>query len=120
MNNISVSQAPQPDLNGYDEWNYLITAGDGKRYIFKIATDEQGAELLNAQVRITEHLAATPVGWGLQQHIPTPDQQHLVPVVIEGKRYYLRLLNFLEGEFWVSQQTKTCKNYIQISAVFSV
>lgn len=103
-------------LNGYDEWNYLITAGDGKRYVFKIATDEQGAELLNAQVRITEHLTATPVGWGIQQHIPSADQQRLVPVVFEGKRYYLRLLNFLEGEFWVNNKIRPEQLYADLGS----
>jgi 4-aminobutyrate aminotransferase-like enzyme/Ser/Thr protein kinase RdoA (MazF antagonist) len=102
------------DLNGYDEWNYLIEAGDGRRYVFKVATDEQGAALLHAQVRITEHLATTPMGWGLQQHLPSLDQQKLVPVIIEGKRYYLRLLSFLEGEFWVTNKQRPEQLYTDL------
>lgn len=94
------------DLNGYDEWNYLFTQTDGTRSVLKIATDEHGADFLNAQVRITDHLAGTPVGPRLQQHAPSAEGSKLVPVLIDGKRYYLRLLSFLEGEFWVNTRQR--------------
>ena len=95
------------DLNGYDEWNYLFTSAEGKKYIFKIANEEHGASFLDAQVRITAHLAETPVGSRLQQHVPSLGGQRLIPVTINGTQHYLRLLTFLEGEFWVDDTNRS-------------
>ncbi|MBO9634158.1 MAG: aminotransferase class III-fold pyridoxal phosphate-dependent enzyme, partial [Chitinophagaceae bacterium] len=102
------------DLNGYDEWNYLFTQKDGSKFIFKVATDEHGAAFLNAQVRITDHLAGTPVGSRLQQHVASAEGAKLVAVLIDGKRYYLRLLSFLEGEFWVSTKHRPDSLYTDL------
>lgn len=103
------------DLSGYDEWNYLITANDGKRYVFKVGTDQHGAAFLRAQVKITEHLALTSVGSRLQQHYPAIDEQlKMVPVLIDGKRYYLRLLNFLEGNFWAASTVRPGSLYADL------
>lgn len=92
------------NLSGYDEWNYLITTKDGKRYIFKVAREEHGVHFLDAQVQITDHLANTPLRSKLQQHVAGLNNKKLVPAIIDGKQYYLRLLNFLEGDFWAAQK----------------
>lgn len=102
------------DLNGYDEWNYLFTGKNGKRYVFKVATDEHGASFLEAQVRITDHLAGTAVGARLQQHMPSTGGAKLIPVTMDGKRFYLRLLSFLEGEFWVSAKQRPDELYTDL------
>ena len=49
------------ELNGYDERNFLLTDAAGKKYIFKIATDEHGYDFLDAQVKIINHLAVNCV-----------------------------------------------------------
>ncbi len=53
--------AAAKELNGYDELNFLLTDDAGKKYIFKIATDEHGYDFLDAQVKIINHLAVNCV-----------------------------------------------------------
>ncbi len=88
-------------LNGYDEQNFLLTGSDGEKYIFKVATDEHGLHFLDAQVRIINHLAKSAVANRLQQFVLNTEGIELTTLVIEGKNYYLRILSFLEGVFWV-------------------
>lgn len=88
-------------LNGYDEQNFLLTGSNGKKYIFKVATDEHGLHFLDAQVRIINHLAKSAVANRLQQFLLNTEGRELTTLVIEGKNYYLRILSFLEGVFWV-------------------
>ncbi|NML23483.1 aminotransferase class III-fold pyridoxal phosphate-dependent enzyme [Pseudoflavitalea sp. G-6-1-2] len=105
------------DLNGYDEWNYLFTSAEGKKYIFKIGNEEHGASFLDAQVRITSHLAETSVGSKVQQHVPALNGQSLIPVAIDGKQYFLRLLTFLEGTFWVDNTSRPDGLYEDLGSV---
>lgn len=105
------------DLNGYDEWNYLFTSAEGKKYIFKIGNEEHGASFLDAQVSITAHLAGTPVGSKVQQHMTALNGQSLIPVAIDGKQYFLRLLNFLEGTFWVDNTSRPDGLYEDLGSV---
>jgi 4-aminobutyrate aminotransferase-like enzyme/Ser/Thr protein kinase RdoA (MazF antagonist) len=88
-------------LNGYDEQNFLLTGSDGKKYIFKVATDEHGLHFLGAQVRIINHLAKSAVANRLQQFVLNTEGRELTTLVIQGKNYYLRILSYLEGIFWV-------------------
>jgi len=91
-------------LNGYDELNYLLTAGDGRRYILKIADPSHDPGFLEAQVSILRHLADSPVADRIQRCLPDKRGNALVALEEAGQRYYLRLLNFLEGEFWVERK----------------
>lgn len=88
-------------LNGYDELNYLLTADDGKKYILKIATDEHGYLFLDAQVKIINHLAKSNIADKFQQYLLNKDGSELTTIAVDGKNYYLRVLSFLEGTFWV-------------------
>lgn len=94
------------DLNGYDEWNYLINASDGKQYVLKVSGQAQDKHFLEAQVLITEHLAATPAGEKLQRHLPGVNGERLITALIDNREYYLRLLNFIEGDFWAGLQQR--------------
>lgn len=105
------------DLNGYDEWNYLVLSKDGTKFIFKVATDEHGAAFLDAQVKITEHLSATSLGSRLQQHQPSLEGEKLVPVLIDGTRYYLRLLSYLEGQFWAETILRPAELYTDLGSM---
>lgn len=94
-------QAKASSLNGYDELNFLLTTGDGKKYIFKIANDEHGLSFLDAQVAILNHLSATPLAGKFQKFVLNTEGKEITKIVVGGKNYYLRLLHFLVGNFWV-------------------
>lgn len=101
-------------LNGYDELNCLLTDKPGKKFIFKIATDEHGVHFLDAQVKIVNHLGKSPVGSKFQKYIVNTEGEELTSIVIEGKNYYLRILSFLEGSFWVDEKEKPDALYIDL------
>ncbi|MES1181728.1 MAG: phosphotransferase, partial [Flavobacterium sp.] len=94
-------------LNGYDELNYLLEDKTGKKYIFKIATDEHGLHFLDAQIQIVNHLSKSNVADKFQHYILNTEGNELTTIVIDGKNYYLRLLSFLEGVFWVDAKEKS-------------
>lgn len=93
-------------LNGYDEYNYQLTGADGKKYILKIATDEHGLPLLEAQVSILNHLSQTSSAAGFQQYLLNTEGKAITTLVRNEKEYYLRVLSFLEGTFWVQAESK--------------
>ncbi len=88
-------------LTGEYELNYLLTANDGKKYIFKIAADKDGYDFFDAQVKIVNHLSASAVADKFNKYVLNIEGKELTPIKAEGKNYYLRLLSFLEGDFWV-------------------
>ncbi len=88
-------------LNGYDELNYLLTSGDGKKYILKIATDVHGYAFLDAQVQIINHLSKSSISRKFQHFLLNKDGRELSTMTVEGRNYYLRILSFIEGVFWV-------------------
>ena len=88
-------------LNGYDELNFILTEPSGKRYIFKVATDDHVYEFLDAQVKIVNHLSASPVSGKFQRYVKNSEGNELTTLIVNNKNYYLRVLSFLEGTFWV-------------------
>ena len=88
-------------LNGYDEQNLLLTSGNNERYICKISTPEHDRYFLDAQVAITDHLQASPVAAYFQRHIRNRQNEPVTHLEIAGREYYLRVLNYLEGDFMV-------------------
>lgn len=93
-------------LNGYDEWNYLLTDAAGQKYILKIATDDHGRSFLDAQVSILDHLSNTDCAAQFQRCLQNTEGQAISTITRDGKKYYLRVLSFLEGEFWVYAENK--------------
>ncbi len=94
-------------LTGEYEFNYLLTAEDGKKYIFKIAGDEHSYDFFDAQVKILNHLSKTEVADKFYKYLPNTEGKDLMELMIDEKKYYLRLLTFLEGEFWVNLQQRS-------------
>lgn len=91
-------------LNGYDELNYLLTAANGKKYIFKIATDKHGYSFLDAQVKIIHHLANGNVANKFQHFVLNTTGEALTTIQQNGNNYHFRILSFLEGVFWVNAE----------------
>ncbi len=94
-------------LTGEYDFNYLLSDENGSRYIFKIASDEHGFSFFDAQVQILNHLAASEVSHLFNHHIKSIDNREIIVLDQEGKRYYLRLLNFLDGQFWMNLQHRS-------------
>ncbi|MEO6134799.1 MAG: aminotransferase class III-fold pyridoxal phosphate-dependent enzyme [Ginsengibacter sp.] len=87
-------------LNGFDEQNFLLKDSDGKKYILKVATDEQGYEFLDLQVKILQHLSLYPNAENFQKPVLNKNGDALTIHQEDGKNYYIRILSYLEGTFW--------------------
>ena len=100
--NIHVTVTP---LNGYDELNFLLQDVNDKKYICKIATDEHSFAFLDAQVKIINHLSTSAVATNFQCYLLNSEGNELTILRINNIQYYLRILSFLEGNFWVDAPT---------------
>ena len=89
-------------LTGEYELNYLLTTSAGQKYIFKLASDEHSYDFFDAQVKIVNHLSQTEVAEKFFSYIPNKDGQAMTVLPINVRIYFLRLITFLEGEFWVN------------------
>lgn len=98
-------------LSGYDDLNYLITDTDGCRFILKITEPDHSDDALKGQVAMLEHLAGTPLRDSFQRVLPVKLAGHasalLLPVAWKGRRYLIRLLSFLEGDFWYQRKMRS-------------
>lgn len=96
-------------LNGYDERNFLLQEvnNEGKRlvnskkYVLKIATDAHGYDFLDAQIKITGHLSGTGLADKFQKYQINREGKEITIITKDGIKHYLRVLSYLEGEFWV-------------------
>ncbi|MEO8568269.1 MAG: aminotransferase class III-fold pyridoxal phosphate-dependent enzyme [Ginsengibacter sp.] len=105
------------ELNGYDELNFLLTDAQGKKYIFKIATDEHGYDFLDAQAKIINHLKESKVAGKFQKLILDKNGQALTTIKKNGKHYYLRILSFLEGTFWVDVEQNNDELFLSLGNI---
>ncbi len=90
-------------INGYDELNFLLTEKSGKKYILKIATEEHGYHFLDAQVKIINHLSTCKVSDKFQQYLLNKQGEEITTIQSEEKKYFIRILTYLPGTFWVDQ-----------------
>lgn len=89
-------------LTGEYEFNFLLIKADGTKYIFKAASDEHSYDFFDAQLKIIEHLAHSDVADNFFCYIPARKGELIIVLQKDDRKYYLRLLTFLEGEFWVN------------------
>jgi len=94
-------------LNGYDELNFLLTDSSDKKYILKIATEEHNPYFLDAQVQMVKLLSKSGLSEKFQHYIATEVSEDIGQIIVEGTKYYYRLLSYLEGVFWVNQNSKS-------------
>jgi 4-aminobutyrate aminotransferase-like enzyme/Ser/Thr protein kinase RdoA (MazF antagonist) len=93
-------------LTGEYEFNYLLTDPAGMKYIFKVATDEHSYDFFDAQVKIVSHLSSSDLADKFFRYIPNCEGVAMTVLLLEGRTYYLRLLTYLEGEFWMNIKEK--------------
>ncbi|ASZ15075.1 aminotransferase [Chitinophaga sp. MD30] len=95
-------QASITPLEGYDEQNYLLQTADGNRYICKLAGIRHNLYFLDAQVRILQHLAQSPVSNGFQRVLLNRNGDGLTVITTGPEVLYMRVLTYLEGDTWVT------------------
>jgi len=88
-------------LDGYDELNFILTEKFGKKYILKIAGEQHDKDFIDAQIKIIAHLRNSPIADKLQYYIKNKKGEALTILEEGGKTIYVRILNYLEGQFWV-------------------
>lgn len=93
-------------LNGYDEQNFLLTTPDGKKFVLKIANDSHNIHFLDAQVKIINHLSASELSHHFQHFLLNENGEEITSIRIDNENYYIRILTYLEGTFWVDQKIK--------------
>ena len=93
-------------LSGEYEFNFLLTAKDGTKYIFKAASDEHSFDFFDAQAKIVQHLQQSGIADRFYKFIPNLAGDPMTIVNTDNKKYYLRLLTYLEGEFWIHAKEK--------------
>ncbi|PSL44881.1 hydroxylysine kinase /5-phosphonooxy-L-lysine phospho-lyase [Chitinophaga niastensis] len=86
------------ELSGYDEANYFLEDTNGNAYICKIADESHHEAFLDAQVKILQYLAGSPVNKAFQQVIKNREEEGITTISSPEKIYYLRLLTWLEGQ----------------------
>ncbi len=93
-------------LNGYDELNFLLTEKSGKKNILKVSNSSHDYFFLEAQVKILQHLSKSDLAAEFQVYTLNKKGETLTEIIVEETTYYIRILSFLEGSFWVKAPEK--------------
>jgi 4-aminobutyrate aminotransferase-like enzyme/Ser/Thr protein kinase RdoA (MazF antagonist) len=101
-------------LTGEYDLNYLLKDKKGKQYIFKIANNEHSYEFFDAQVKIVHHLSATGIADKFCSYIKNKEGNELTVLELNNKKYFLRLLTFLDGEFWMNLKERPDSLHIDL------
>ncbi|MFT4024690.1 MAG: aminotransferase class III-fold pyridoxal phosphate-dependent enzyme [Flavihumibacter sp.] len=103
LNNAFGLRGELQALNGYDEQNALLTTAAGQRYICKLAGPGHDRFLVEAQLAMMHHLHAKGLHQGFQQPFPAQNGALMATLEIDGQPFFLRVFNFLEGNFLVNE-----------------
>jgi 4-aminobutyrate aminotransferase-like enzyme/Ser/Thr protein kinase RdoA (MazF antagonist) len=104
-------------LNGYDDQNFLLKDKNSNKYILKVSTDEHGLEFLDAQIKIINHLSKSDISEKFQHYLENHEHQELTRYVHDGKNYYIRILTFLEGDFWGDCKNLPDNTFVDLGSV---
>lgn len=88
-------------LTGEYEHNFLLTDASGVRHILKIAGEEHPGSFFEAQIAMTRHLEAGGMGERFPRYLPNRGGELITHLHWAGRNWYMRLLTFLEGTFWM-------------------
>lgn len=94
-------------LNGYDELNFLLWNDKNQKFILKVSNESHPLPFLEAQIAIIQHLKNSSISNCFQHFSINKHGEELTKIVRNSKIYYIRILNFLEGTFWVDEKNKT-------------
>ncbi|HRH51180.1 MAG TPA: aminotransferase class III-fold pyridoxal phosphate-dependent enzyme [Panacibacter sp.] len=111
---INVSVKP---LTGEYELNFLLTDDEETKYIFKVASDEHSYDFFDAQVKIVQHLSQGKVADKFFRYILNAEGAAITVFQQSERKYYLRLLTFLEGAFWVNVKERSDELHVDLGNV---
>ena len=103
-------------LNGYDELNFLLSNDKNEKYILKVSNESHSFPFLEAQVEIIKHLTRSNISNCFQHFCINKQGGELTKIVLDDHTYYIRILNFLEGTFWVDEKVKTTELHYNLGS----
>ncbi|MGB1204112.1 MAG: aminotransferase class III-fold pyridoxal phosphate-dependent enzyme [Chitinophagales bacterium] len=101
-------------LVAYEDFNFRLSAKNGRTYVLKISTDTSSFPYLKPQNKILQHLAKSKKNKTIYpQIIPSKNNKYIVSLRKEGKKLKMRLLSYLEGECIgnISPNNELLKNF---------
>lgn len=85
-------------LTSERDQNFLLTTGDGRRAVLKIANAVEDATVTDFQIRALEHIAAhRDAGLAVPEILPTLAGESDFRLELDGERHVTRLVTFLAG-----------------------
>ncbi|HEX9885385.1 MAG TPA: phosphotransferase, partial [Longimicrobiales bacterium] len=84
-------------LPGERDWNALLTAEDGARWVVKVAAADDTEEILSAQDRVLEILARDGRPFAFPEPLAAPDRSTVARVEREGEVRLVRVLRYVAG-----------------------
>ena len=103
-------------LEGYDELNFLLTTSDQKKYIVKIANTNHVFSFIEAQTKILSHLGKSKIANYFQHNLLNVEGKPLTYIETQDKSYCIRILNFLEGQFWYELKNHSSHLFISLGS----
>ena len=103
-------------LNGYDELNFLLSNDKNEKYILKVSNESHSFPFLEAQAEIIKHLTRSNISDCFQHFCINKQGGELTKIVLDNHTYYIRILNFLEGTFWVDEKAKTTELHYNLGS----
>ena len=94
-------EAQAEQLPSYIDQNFRLEHPSGRKMVLKIANSSVGRDELDLQNRVMDYVAEADPGLCVPRVISTLGGDRIVTVEgASGRRYYVRLLTFLEGIRW--------------------
>lgn len=103
-------------LNGYDELNFLLSDDKNEKYILKVSNESHSFPFLEAQAAIMRHLFQSDISDYFQHFCRNKRGEELTDIIIDSKTYHIRILNFLEGTFWVDEKDKNSELHYNLGS----
>ncbi|UWY26949.1 aminotransferase class III-fold pyridoxal phosphate-dependent enzyme [Flavobacterium sp. TR2] len=103
-------------LNGYDELNFLLSNEKNEKYILKVSNESHPFPFLEAQAAIIRHLTKSSISDCFQHFCLNKEGEELTKIATDSQTYYIRILNFLEGIFWVEEKNKNSELHYNLGS----
>jgi 4-aminobutyrate aminotransferase-like enzyme/Ser/Thr protein kinase RdoA (MazF antagonist) len=94
-------------LSGEYDFNFLLEDEKQQKFILKIANDQHSYDFYDAQAKMVAHLSSSEISDKFSRYIPSVDGKAITILQEAGRPYYMRLLSYLEGEFWMNLPEKS-------------
>lgn len=104
--NLFNIQAEAKALNGYEEKNFLLKEKSGAQYILKIADNQIHPLQLQMQYDMMQLVANSSLQSCFQKYVLSRSGEAIVQSKLDDETVRIRMLTFIEGDFWVSLPEK--------------